>query len=302
MLLGRQQPFIDGLRSSNPTKELLAEAKAQYPNHDTHCIVSLGTGHPGITGMDDPSNLTETLREMAEDCEVVHEEMMRRFSQVQSPKYFRLNVQHGLQNVGRAQVERLPEIEAHTISQILSVATKQMLQQVAITLVIDRATPERENIINTPSVILAHACIFAAAFLSTKPMRSRLRTPSYSSERAFVHPPAPTTIFTGREDILSAMERTFFPPKAKQRWHMLSLFFLKKRKSAKSDTPKQKRFVLYGLGGSGKSQIALKFVERNSRRSVPLPHSRRQGSQTDLQIFTSLHDRCQLCGPNQGTF
>jgi hypothetical protein len=34
-----------------------------------------------------------------------------------------------------------------------------------------------------------------------------------------------------------------------------------------TDQPqRRKRFLLYGLGGTGKSQICLKFVERNADR------------------------------------
>lgn len=56
----------------------------------------------------------------------------------------------------------------------------------------------------------------------------------------------PTTVFTGREDILNQLDRYF---------------------SLKGpDKDKQHVFVLYGLGGAGKTQIALKFVDKFSDR------------------------------------
>ncbi|KAF7341948.1 FabD/lysophospholipase-like protein [Mycena sanguinolenta] len=53
------------------------------------------------------------------------------------------------------------------------------------------------------------------------------------------HCPPPSQIFHGRQDVLDSMHRFF-----------------------SQDTRKQKRYVLYGLGGAGKTQIALKFIEQ----------------------------------------
>ena len=50
--------------------------------------------------------------------------------------------------------------------------------------------------------------------------------------------PPPTPVFTGRQDILSQMHAYFF-----------------------HDIGKRHVFVLYGLGGAGKSQISFKFIE-----------------------------------------
>ena len=60
-----------------------------------------------------------------------------------------------------------------------------------------------------------------------------------------VFPPPPTDIFTGREDYLAQMEQAFD--------------FSKTSMALK----KQRKFVLYGIGGMGKTQIALKFRERH---------------------------------------
>jgi hypothetical protein len=52
----------------------------------------------------------------------------------------------------------------------------------------------------------------------------------------------PTSVFTGREDILAQLDNYFnVEGPAKQEQHI---------------------FVLYGLGGAGKTQIALKFVNQ----------------------------------------
>ena len=58
------------------------------------------------------------------------------------------------------------------------------------------------------------------------------------ASQAINHCPPPSQIFHGRQAILDSMHQ----------------FFAR-------DTGKQKRYVLYGLGGAGKTQIALKFIE-----------------------------------------
>ena len=57
--------------------------------------------------------------------------------------------------------------------------------------------------------------------------------------------PPPSIIFTGREDVLSKMKSYFSP-------------------STASGLSQQHIFVLYGMGGAGKTQIALKFVQQNA--------------------------------------
>ena len=57
--------------------------------------------------------------------------------------------------------------------------------------------------------------------------------------------PPPSDIFTGREDVLSKMEHYF-------------------SSSTASRLSQQHIFVLYEMGGAGKTQIALKFVHQNS--------------------------------------
>ena len=63
-------------------------------------------------------------------------------------------------------------------------------------------------------------------------------------------PPSVRT-FTGRNDILAQMRECFF-----------------------TDSRNQRMFLLYGLGGAGKTQIALKFVEMSQGETVPrwVPH------------------------------
>jgi GTPase SAR1 family protein len=55
-------------------------------------------------------------------------------------------------------------------------------------------------------------------------------------------------IFQGRGDILKEMQQHF---------DLLD---------SSEPRPRQRRFVLHGLGGTGKTQIVLKFVEESANR------------------------------------
>ena len=57
--------------------------------------------------------------------------------------------------------------------------------------------------------------------------------------------PNPSTRFTGRTDVLAKLKRHFFT-------------------NTGDAVQKRKFFLLYGMGGIGKTQICLKFVEEMS--------------------------------------
>ncbi|KAF8224415.1 hypothetical protein L208DRAFT_1311574, partial [Tricholoma matsutake] len=57
--------------------------------------------------------------------------------------------------------------------------------------------------------------------------------------------PSPTNLFTGRNDVLLQLHKCF-PPSL-----------------TSVELAQQRRFVLYGLGGGGKTQIAFKFIKES---------------------------------------
>ncbi|KAF7345877.1 Nephrocystin-3 [Mycena venus] len=72
------------------------------------------------------------------------------------------------------------------------------------------------------------------------------KTKQSKAALALVRCPPPSQIFQGRQDILEKMEEYF------------------------SKNPGQRHiYVLYGLGGSGKTQIALKFLDMMNRYQTP---------------------------------
>ena len=75
---------------------------------------------------------------------------------------------------------------------------------------------------------------------SGQPLRPPVHRPELKRCPLSVH------TFTGRSDILAQMHECF-----------------------SNDSQDQHVFVLYGLGGTGKTQVALKFVEMCQKQAVP---------------------------------
>ncbi|KDQ50310.1 hypothetical protein JAAARDRAFT_186325 [Jaapia argillacea MUCL 33604] len=145
----------------------------------------------------------------------------------QDRKYFRFNVEQGLQNVTMAQWERLGEVKSHTTS---------YLQRFHIKKKVDEAV---HAIISGHDEVNRHGVI--------KQWQEGTSTVSEEQGGGLKQNsnicPLPTPTFTGREDILLELHTFFGPSLSSVKCH------------------KQRIFVLHGLGGVGKTQIALKFVE-----------------------------------------
>jgi len=71
--------------------------------------------------------------------------------------------------------------------------------------------------------------------------------PSPQNITRWLVPRNSTSIFTGRSEILERMSKLLCPPSS-------------------GHSPTQKRFVISGIGGTGKSEITLKFAEDNRER------------------------------------
>lgn len=91
--------------------------------------------------------------------------------------------------------------------------------------------------------------------------------------------PSASIVFTGRESLLQHVERAFglLPGSSQSSSSPSSLEALTKEKKPDVTDPgeisdherKQKRFVLIGLGGSGKTEFCCKFAERTQQRCLP---------------------------------
>lgn len=115
--------FIDaGLRCNNPTREMLEEASLVFGSkRRIGCILSIGTGHPGVIGLPKssalqnvlPTNLIVILEKIATDTESTAVAMSRRF-EANDNVYFRLNVTHGAGQISFEEWKRMGEVMTHT--------------------------------------------------------------------------------------------------------------------------------------------------------------------------------------------
>jgi predicted acylesterase/phospholipase RssA len=146
---GLEEEFIDGgLGCNNPVKQVLEEAEAAFgSNQYVACIVSIGSGQPGVIGLQSPDafqkalplDLIPVLRRIATDCESAAEDIEKRFKNIPDV-YFRFNVEQGMQGVTIAEGDRLGEVTQHTLQYIqksavgqrINAAVKAIMEQKAV--------------------------------------------------------------------------------------------------------------------------------------------------------------------------
>ena len=124
--LGREsnkRTFCDGgLRLNNPAEAIWSENQtilhdAAELSNMTKCFVSVGTGKPGTNRVHNSawSFFTETLRSIATDTEAVAKEFPKSHRTLfRNGRYYRFNVEQGLQNVGLEEYGEVPTIAAAT--------------------------------------------------------------------------------------------------------------------------------------------------------------------------------------------
>jgi len=123
MMIGRPPTaYVDGgLGYNNPIRLLLDEARHVWqPTREIGCIVSIGTG---VLASKDIGRtikpLFESLKDMATDTERVarefREEMKHKYG-VEQKVYFRFNVQHGLEQVGLEEWEKMDRTKLATLA------------------------------------------------------------------------------------------------------------------------------------------------------------------------------------------
>jgi len=113
------EQFVDGaIGRNNPVNVVLAEARDIWPNADQRiqCLVSLGTGLPNVNQFG--GNLVQvarTLADVATETERTAEEFLRAHPDLKEQKrYFRFNVQRGLQDIGLEEYKEIPRVAAAT--------------------------------------------------------------------------------------------------------------------------------------------------------------------------------------------
>ncbi|KAJ4323146.1 hypothetical protein N0V94_002032 [Neodidymelliopsis sp. IMI 364377] len=210
------EEFVDGATgANNPVREIWDQAQLAWGPEPLEgrvkCLVSIGTGVPSLKPFkDDLLNIGQTLVATATETEKTAEQFRRERPVLDSTgRYYRFNVDRGLEDIGLEEAKKVKEMAAATRAYILTQAVHKQMQACA------------GNVAGT-EYFGEHQVGFS---LQGVPRVSH-----------FVDRPAEMT----------ALEETFLP-----------------RRKTKS---RQIIHVLHGLGGMGKTQLAVEFARRHHSR------------------------------------
>jgi hypothetical protein len=111
-----KETFIHvGSRINNPVKAVLEEAVSIFPGEWIFCVLSIGSGARGITGFETTSikDIARVLGKFMNDGEHISDEIAKELCD-EEVFYCRLNVDHGLEDIGFGDWERLGDVKTHT--------------------------------------------------------------------------------------------------------------------------------------------------------------------------------------------
>ncbi|RPA76722.1 hypothetical protein BJ508DRAFT_330870 [Ascobolus immersus RN42] len=242
--------FVDGaLGANNPVEEVENEAMNIWCSNSERetgnnadlqqivkCFVSIGTGVPSPNAIKDSvmKLLSETLRKIATETERTEAKFMGRWQAKTTVdnRYFRFNVAHGLQSVGIAEYKEKGTIEAATCDYLKHPSRRSKMSHCV------------NNLLQRESREEAFGAKELQAIVSTGPWPERqpwieLTLPT----RPVADPPPP---------------------------HKAAVQHLRELEDCLFSEKYQARVAVYGLGGAGKTQIALEFVFRMQERHPDL--------------------------------
>jgi hypothetical protein len=270
-----KEQFLDAaVGCNNPTQEVLDESRLVFgDDRPLGVLISLGTGqksNPSLTSssafqkilpakLNEFANLLKVLAKIATDSEKVADDMSRRFENVPDT-YFRFNATRGASEITLEEWERMDEVQALTHSYLQEPSVSNLVDAAVkrIRMSMDKSVP-----VGTP-VTLASVCTcfhyLPPSEYDPNILRSVLipriggvmtQAPISSlgvAPALFKKVPNASQNFTGRRVYLETLKDHF------------SL------EDSQSSPRRRKSFLLYGLGGSGKTQICLKFLENSQNR------------------------------------
>lgn len=97
------------------------------------CLISIGTGNPGVASVEgDIRGFLQTLKNIATETETTaNESLSEHRGLLDQHRYFRYNVEQGLQDVGLEEYRKQPRIEAVTLSYLNIEVQKRNLRKCA---------------------------------------------------------------------------------------------------------------------------------------------------------------------------
>ncbi|THY56482.1 FabD/lysophospholipase-like protein [Aureobasidium pullulans] len=237
-----KRSFADGaFGANNPVDEVEGEATNIWSPEMRElqplvkCFISIGTGNPGIQAFEDgvPKFLGGTVPQIATETEATDRKFIARWARhFDEKRYFRFNVEQGLQGVGLAEYEMEGAIQAASEAYLTHTGQKSRVRDCVGNLSLKQketdesfATIQREYVANVAQ------CLSQAK----------------AARRTFYDiPPTAVSSFSGRKEILKQIDIAF--------------------SQVADATTKPPVLVLQAMGGQGKSQIALEYCRRSRSR------------------------------------
>lgn len=131
--IGNRKFADGGLGANNPVDEMEGEASNIWCLETgdlkplVKCFISIGTGNPGKKAFDDSmiKFLGQTVVDIATETVNTEKKFVARWAgHFDSKRYFRFNVEQGLQDIGLDEYKRVGAMEAATSSYITDTAQK----------------------------------------------------------------------------------------------------------------------------------------------------------------------------------
>lgn len=129
-----ERTFADGgFGANNPVDEVEGEAANVWCSETgdlkplVKCFISIGTGNPGKKAFEDsiPKFLIETVVQIATETEATEKKFIARWAKhFDENRYFRFNVEQGLQNIGLEEYKKNGPIEAASEGYLTHVTQK----------------------------------------------------------------------------------------------------------------------------------------------------------------------------------
>jgi hypothetical protein len=130
----RDRSFADGgLGSNNPVDEVEGEAANIWCPETgdlkplVKCFISIGTGNPGKKAFEDSliKFLSQTVVQIATETENTEKKFIARWAKhFDEKRYYRFNVEQGLQEIGLDEYKKKGAIEAATEAYLTHIAQK----------------------------------------------------------------------------------------------------------------------------------------------------------------------------------
>ncbi len=182
-------------------------------------------------------NLMKTVTKIATDCELVSSDFAKQYKS-NAGTYFRFNVTHGTGILAVDDWQRESDILAHTNAYLRDPNTSRMIEEM-IECLCSSSSLEKVHTLGTFGMFYLFSC-----FKKYPNANIAGHIPPVSKITMISLPPFLSSLFIGRQDYFLKLQKYFASrEKPWKRWS----------------------FLLYGMGGIGKSQIALKFAHNEQK-------------------------------------